>query len=37
MARQPQDTSPSKTKQPDERELIRELAILLEETNLYRD
>lgn len=34
MARQPQDTATSKTKPGDERELIRELATLLDETNL---
>jgi acetyl-CoA carboxylase biotin carboxyl carrier protein len=34
MARQPQDPSTSKAKPSDERELIRELAILLDETNL---
>jgi len=34
MARQPQDPSTSKEKPSDERELIRELAILLDETNL---
>lgn len=34
MARQPQDPSSPKAKPSDERELIRELAILLDETNL---
>jgi acetyl-CoA carboxylase biotin carboxyl carrier protein len=34
MARQPQDPSPEKTKQSDEREMIRDLAALLDETNL---
>lgn len=34
MARQPQDPSTAKAKPSDERELIRELAILLDETNL---
>lgn len=34
MARQPQDPSTSKEKPSDERELIRELAMLLDETNL---
>jgi acetyl-CoA carboxylase biotin carboxyl carrier protein len=34
MARQPQDPSTPKEKPADERELIRELAILLDETNL---
>lgn len=34
MARQPQDPSTPKAKPVDERELIRELAILLDETNL---
>jgi len=34
MARQPQDSSTPKAKPVDERELIRELAILLDETNL---
>ncbi len=34
MARQPQDPSPEKTKQSDEREIIRDLAALLDETNL---
>ena len=34
MARPPQEPSSSKTKPSDERELIRELAILLDETNL---
>ncbi|MEH2509161.1 acetyl-CoA carboxylase biotin carboxyl carrier protein [Nitrobacteraceae bacterium AZCC 1564] len=34
MARQPQDSSTPKAKPSDERELIRELAILLDETNL---
>src|ERR1700755_790664 len=34
MARQPQDPSSPKEKPSDERELIRELAILLDETNL---
>lgn len=34
MARQPQDPSTPQAKPADERELIRELAILLDETNL---
>ena len=34
MARQPQEPANSKTKPSDERELIRELAALLDETNL---
>ena len=34
MARPPQEPSSSKAKPSDERELIRELAILLDETNL---
>ncbi len=34
MARQPQDPSTPKEKPADERELIRELAMLLDETNL---
>lgn len=34
MARQPQEPSSPKEKPSDERELIRELAILLDETNL---
>lgn len=34
MARQPQEPSNAKAKPGDERELIRELAILLDETNL---
>jgi acetyl-CoA carboxylase biotin carboxyl carrier protein len=34
MARQPQEPSSPKAKPSDERELIRELAILLDETNL---
>ena len=34
MARQPQDPSTPKSKIGDERELIRELAMLLDETNL---
>jgi acetyl-CoA carboxylase biotin carboxyl carrier protein len=34
MARPPQEPSSSKTKPSDERELIRELATLLDETNL---
>ena len=34
MARQPQDPSTANAKPSDERELIRELAILLDETNL---
>jgi acetyl-CoA carboxylase biotin carboxyl carrier protein len=34
MARQPQDQSPSNEKPADERETIRELAKLLDETNL---
>lgn len=34
MARQPQETSNAKAKPGDERELIRELAMLLDETNL---
>jgi acetyl-CoA carboxylase biotin carboxyl carrier protein len=34
MARQPQDTSSAKGKPSDERELIRELALVLDETNL---
>ena len=34
MARQPQEPANAKTKSGDERELIRELAMLLDETNL---
>ncbi|MBX9711865.1 MAG: acetyl-CoA carboxylase biotin carboxyl carrier protein [Xanthobacteraceae bacterium] len=34
MARQPQDPSPEKAKHSDERELVRDLAALLDETNL---
>ncbi len=34
MARQPQDPTPEKTKHSDERELVRDLAALLDETNL---
>jgi acetyl-CoA carboxylase biotin carboxyl carrier protein len=34
MARQPQDPTPEKAKHSDERELVRDLAALLDETNL---
>ncbi len=34
MARQPQDPAPDKAKATDERELVRDLAALLDETNL---